>query len=1013
MKKLIPVIVRITGIFMFGLSYLQTDNVKGAEFVIMNRVISWDMNAGDAFWNIPVDARWPTNWSSPNDYYNGKIYTRYEVLSVATNEPFRMQFGIFQWQPDANTRTECGELCELTQPLQGVGSVAINNSSPSTWWSSFGGVDFSRVVTDFQSMSVIIYSPTPSSWPVSPPANGGDPTGAVWSQRLKWFPVTIRATVIAVSKGSAFSGWDNYVPNAALQKPTPGYGIDFINETTDKVVPSTDEFSSFPTMYGVVSGDGQKMDLNPGEDAYFRTKAGDGLRQSEIQHFDIPCRPATPTFILDKVNHRTATIVSSDYEYSNNSDMSAAITGTGTNVSIPQGTTRYFRKKATESTFKSNIQALSESNKLPISQELLLFSDTIDYPNSTDTNGFFYFNYNADMPVNWRSPDSYYYGEIYLRYEMISEKTEAPVGFQFGIWQLLPPETGELHETMSEISGMNGTGSVVTAHSSPSTWWSLDDGFDYRKMDLTWHFGINPWQLNPSERQIRQENPSVWSSRFTNWFPMKVFVTVIAVAADHDFSGWDNYIITNPGGKKTKPNIGIDFINEQTDKAVPATIEYSVNDGMAGAVNGDGQKLILTPGQDVYFRTKAGNGLDASDIQHLVVPARPELSLSIDWENEKTVQTIASDIEYSDSASFSVFTNGNGSKINITPGKDLYFRKKGNASTFTSGICHLVSPGRPDGPVVTIDYINERTMEVLLPSFEYSLNESMAGAGLCNNDYLNLSPATHVYFRSKATDHSFTSLISVLNVPARPSAPPISVDFMQERTSGNITSDMEYSSFESFYSAVTGTGNKISLTPGQDLYLRIKSTTLHFSSEILHLDVPGRIFLSHFGPDTITEGKFVIFALLNDATPGLTPNNIHIVNGTLEDLTNGNVFDVNPLAKGHVFVDVPANAINGGNFASNELVLYYNGTISGILDFQDKGFIIYPNPNKDGIIFVRTKLNLPFTVGIFSVEGRLIRSFNMVNAELQQINLQDLQKGLYVLKINANDKTNVYKVILE
>ena len=684
MKKLSTLMLKIHFILIVALLSFRSNSISGAEFVIMNRVISWDVNAGDAFWNIQIDSRWPANWLSPNDYFNGKIYTRYEVLSVATNEPFRMQFGIFQWHPSAAQHTSCGELCEFTRPLQGIGSVAINSSSPSGWWSSDGGVDFSRVVKDFQSMSVIIYSQNPSSWPISPPTNGGDPTGVVWSQRSKWFPVTVRATVIAVSKGSVFSGWDNYIPNPATQKPTPNYGIDYINETTDIEVPSTDEFSHFPTMYGAESGTGNKMNLNPGEDAYFRTKAGDGLRQSEIQHFDIPCRPVTPAFALDKINHQTTTTVSSVYEYSDYPDMSGAVTGSGTFVSIPAGTTKYFRKKATAVSFKSNVQALNEATILPIAHELLLFNDTIDYPNETDTNGFYYFYYNADMPVNWRTPDDYYYGEVYARYEIISQKTEAPIGLQFGIWQLLPPETGELHETMSEISGMNGTGSVVTTHSSPYSWWKLDGGFDYTKMNLTWHFGINTWQLEPSLQQIRQENAAVWANRYTHWFPMKVRVTIVAVAWDQTFSGWENYINTNPGSKKPVPNIEIDFINESTNNMIPATIEYSYNANMSYAVNGDGQKLALVPGQDIYFRTKAGSGLYASDIQHLVVPARPIApAFTIDYLYERTIQNITTDIEYASTDSFKIVISGTGSRITVVCPVRIFISGRKQAELFS------------------------------------------------------------------------------------------------------------------------------------------------------------------------------------------------------------------------------------------------------------------------------------------------------------------------------------------
>jgi hypothetical protein len=135
-------------------------------------------------------------------------------------------------------------------------------------------------------------------------------------------------------------------------------------------------------------------------------------------------------------------------------------------------------------------------------------------------------------------------------------------------------------------------------------------------MNNVWHFGINPWQTTPSEEQIRSENASVWNSRFTYWYPMKVYVVVVAVASGHTFSGWNNYVNTS---KPATPDYGIDFANEQTDKTVPATDEYSVNANMSGASSGSGQKITLTPGQNTYFRTKAANGAPASDIQQVVV----------------------------------------------------------------------------------------------------------------------------------------------------------------------------------------------------------------------------------------------------------------------------------------------------------------------------------------------------------------------------------------------------------
>ena len=82
---------------------------------------------------------------------------------------------------------------------------------------------------------------------------------------------------------------------------------------------------------------------------------------------------------------------------------------------------------------------------------------------------------------------------------------------------------------------------------------------DYTQMDKVWHFGINPWKVSTGQ-QIRQENADVWAERYTYWFPMKVKVTVVAVASGYTFSGWSNYVTTKPA----TPTYGIDYTNELT-----------------------------------------------------------------------------------------------------------------------------------------------------------------------------------------------------------------------------------------------------------------------------------------------------------------------------------------------------------------------------------------------------------------------------------------------------------------
>ncbi len=278
------------------------------------------------------------------------------------------------------------------------------------------------------------------------------------------------------------------------------------------------------------------------------------------------------------------------------------------------------------------------------------------------------------------------------------------------------------------------------------------------KMDQVWHFGINPWKTNPAQ-QIRQENATVWDSRFTYWFPMKVKVTVVAVAAGHTFSGWDNYL-TPAQTKQPTPTYGIDYSGERTNKTVHlSSDEYSFSANMSGAVSGTGQTLTLAPGQDVYFRTKAGGDFIASDVQHLTVPAKPSApTFSIDYANELTVENINNTVEYSASSSFAGTIVGSGNRVLLTPGQDLYFRTKANASAFTSESFLLHVPIRPETPAIAIDYSNEMTTPIA-SSMDYSLNASISPSTAGADQAVSVIPGTELYIRVRSTSSQFNYLI--------------------------------------------------------------------------------------------------------------------------------------------------------------------------------------------------------------------------------------------------------------
>lgn len=218
--------------------------------------------------------------------------------------------------------------------------------------------------------------------------------------------------------------------------------------------------------------------------------------------------------------------------------------------------------------------------------------------------------------------------------------------------------------------------------------------------------------------------------------------------------------------RPSTPSIAFDFLTELTS-TVSSAIEYSVNSTMVSPVTGQELAVSVTPGTDLYFRVKAQNSSFCSEIQHLVIPERPSTpSITIDYFNENT-SAVATTIEWSENSSFLPSTLGTGSILPLTLGTDLYFRVKATSGSFKSDTQVLDVPERPAGPVFTIDYINETTVEPVDNTIEYSIASDLTDSIIGSNEIIALTAGENLYFRRNASNNSFRSNISELVVPGR------------------------------------------------------------------------------------------------------------------------------------------------------------------------------------------------------------------------------------------------------
>jgi len=177
------------------------------EFLIIDEVYEYtDSDHGFKFWDIDDVEDSPQSWTSPYDYFNGEIYTRFEVISQPTDRTSRPQFGIWQ----LNEQGQCKrEIMSSQAILNGEGAVATMHSSPNTWWyaSEQGGYPGADRIVDFSTPNRFCRLGAPfwsdNTKLVSDWVDNND-----WELRDEYFPMRIKTTVVGVPAGGEFSGWD-------------------------------------------------------------------------------------------------------------------------------------------------------------------------------------------------------------------------------------------------------------------------------------------------------------------------------------------------------------------------------------------------------------------------------------------------------------------------------------------------------------------------------------------------------------------------------------------------------------------------------------------------------------------------------------------------------------------------------------------------------------------------------------------------------------------------------------
>ena len=137
-------------------------------------------------------------------------------------------------------------------------------------------------------------------------------------------------------------------------------------------------------------------------------------------------------------------------------------------------------------------------------------------------------------------------------------------------------------------------------------------------------------------------------------------------------------------------------------------------------------------------------------------------------------------------------------------------------------------------------------------SMQYSINSTNGIDGTwmnCESTNTTVDYGTKggfgIWIRNIANTSNFRKVATI----AVPITPNISIDFINENTKDIISSNVEYSDNISFTNLKTGTGTKINIIPGNNLFIRYKETSTTLMSNVQNLIVPNRLTPNYHADD--------------------------------------------------------------------------------------------------------------------------------------------------------------------
>ena len=183
---------------------------RAAERLLYDGVMTTE-DASNAFYWFGVPEACPVDWTAPDDFLAGQWHARYEILEQPSyssyGEPTGLQSCIWQDGKGGDYPETCGSVHFLDGP-----GVLVAVETPADWWEKADS-SASAAVFDWTRGGDFVDLGSPT-WHRNEDGSRCLATIASWGgceeNMDAHLPMTLRISIVIVSAGSVFSGWDAY-----------------------------------------------------------------------------------------------------------------------------------------------------------------------------------------------------------------------------------------------------------------------------------------------------------------------------------------------------------------------------------------------------------------------------------------------------------------------------------------------------------------------------------------------------------------------------------------------------------------------------------------------------------------------------------------------------------------------------------------------------------------------------------------------------------------------------------